>query len=156
MHSCFFGIILLTGPFSCGQVEMSSTPLSRSIINPRSSSSTNSNNTLQDSHYDDNTTDIYDYYDLATSDSDLSNTSVVSAVGIRSLKSDSNSSISPGDAATNGREGHNLTETSTEKKQLPPWAFFPTLPTVTAQDNTDQRIVGGDEALPGEIPWQVL
>ncbi|XP_007239145.2 coagulation factor IXb [Astyanax mexicanus] len=35
------------------------------------------------------------------------------------------------------------------------WAFFPTLPTVTEQSNSDQRIVGGNEATPGEIPWQV-
>ncbi|XP_049598769.1 coagulation factor IX [Syngnathus scovelli] len=36
-----------------------------------------------------------------------------------------------------------------------PWqSFFPTLPSITAKENTDQRIVGGDEAKAGDFPWQ--
>ncbi|KAF3705667.1 Coagulation factor IX [Channa argus] len=145
------------GPFRCGKVELDSTSTSatRSIISPRSLNipsnserSSNSNNTLQESYYLDNLTDIYDYYDSTTSDSELTNTSIVSAIDIRSLKSDSNSSMTVLNSS-------NITETPTEKKQPPPWAFFPTLPTITGQVNNDQRIVGGDEATPGEIPWQV-
>ncbi|KAG7258780.1 hypothetical protein CRUP_014296, partial [Coryphaenoides rupestris] len=34
------------------------------------------------------------------------------------------------------------------------WAFHPTVATITPQDNEEQRIVGGSEAIPGEIPWQ--
>uniref|UniRef100_A0A8C6TMY0 Coagulation factor IX n=1 Tax=Neogobius melanostomus TaxID=47308 RepID=A0A8C6TMY0_9GOBI len=31
----------------------------------------------------------------------------------------------------------------------------PTMPNMTGEKNTDHRIVGGDEATPGQIPWQV-
>ncbi|XP_061902573.1 coagulation factor IXb isoform X1 [Entelurus aequoreus] len=45
---------------------------------------------------------------------------------------------------------------SASNHSAPPLAsFFPTLPSIMARDNSDQRIVGGDLALPGEVPWQV-
>ncbi|KAF7701445.1 coagulation factor IXb [Silurus meridionalis] len=34
------------------------------------------------------------------------------------------------------------------------WDFFPTLPSIKDESNRLQRIVGGLEAIPGEIPWQ--
>ncbi|XP_044077859.1 coagulation factor IXb [Siniperca chuatsi] len=136
-----------TGQFSCGCVN-NSTSVTRSIINPRSSNTThsserkhNSSDTLQD---DINVTQLFDYYEHFENDSDQFKISVDSAVDVRSVKSDSNSSVNSGEASS-------VTKT---KDQLPSWAF-PTLPNITEQVNTDQRIVGGYEANPGEIPWQV-
>ncbi|XP_040907271.1 coagulation factor IXb [Toxotes jaculatrix] len=150
-----------TGPFSCGIVNMSTPSSSRSIINLRSSSTSrasessfNFRGTLLDDYYEDNTTQLYDYYDLPMNDSDRYTNSAASAIDVRSVKSDSSSSINPAEVAMNSSDMSGLTETATEKKQLSSWAF-PMLPTITAERNDDQRIVGGDEAIPGEIPWQV-
>ncbi|XP_045895566.1 coagulation factor IXb [Micropterus dolomieu] len=144
--------------FSCGLVnKVSSTSGTRSIMNPRSSSTThsserkhNSSDTLQDDYYDDdNVTQLYDYYDFPANDSDQFKISAGSAVDVRSMKPDSISSV-----VMNSGETKNVSTKPTEKEQ-PFSAFFPTLPTITEQVNTDQRIVGGNEAIPGEIPWQV-
>lgn len=53
---------------------------------------------------------------------------------------------------------HSATNNVTWKptlSELPSWAFSPTLPTIQKEVATGQRIVGGNEVTPGEIPWQV-
>ncbi|KAM6907886.1 coagulation factor IX-like [Xenentodon cancila] len=147
-----------TGEFSCGQVSLSSSFVPRSFTpqqssNTEISSKTNQdhNRTQQDDYYYDNITLSYDYSDISTNESDPLNLSVDYAINVRSMMSDPPSSVSSADAVSVDAEA-GTDKTPTEKKPL--WAF-PTLPTIKAQGNVDQRIVGGDVALPGEIPWQV-
>ncbi|KAF5883222.1 coagulation factor IX-like, partial [Clarias magur] len=55
--------------------------------------------------------------------------------------------------STNSTELSSATIRSTLGKNN--WDFFPTLPTIIGKTNTEQRIVGGLQTIPGEIPWQV-
>ncbi|XP_062341760.1 coagulation factor IXb isoform X1 [Osmerus eperlanus] len=38
---------------------------------------------------------------------------------------------------------------------LSDWDFYPTLPTILEKTSSDKRIVGGNDVIPGEVPWQV-
>lgn len=88
-----------------------------------------------------NATDLYDYYAQYEDLVSANDSEPLDAPGINAR------SMKPSSADEDVR---NHTETFPE----PYWAR-PTLPTITEQKNTDERIVGGDEAIPGEIPWQV-
>ncbi|XP_061595515.1 coagulation factor IXb isoform X2 [Cololabis saira] len=147
-----------TGEFSCGQVSLPSGSVPRFLTPQHSASSAISpktkqdhNRTHADDYYYDDITLSYDYSDVFTNASDALNISVDYAINVRSMKPDPPLSVSSADAVSVDAEA-GTDKTPTEKKLS--WAF-PTLPTIKAEDNPDQRIVGGDLARPGEIPWQV-
>lgn len=140
-----------TGPFSCGRVILPSRSVTRTFLSPRSSNTTrffeikyNSSDALLDD-YDEEIPLVYDYLDSSMNDSDVLNISQASAADVYSVNSDSDASV---------RKARSVTDSPTQKLQMPSWAF-PTTPTIIAKDNLDQRVVGGDTAIPGEIPWQV-
>uniref|UniRef100_UPI0037E8EBD6 coagulation factor IXb n=1 Tax=Semicossyphus pulcher TaxID=241346 RepID=UPI0037E8EBD6 len=141
-----------TDQFSCGYSGLPVTSDTRSAFIPRSSSMTKSieghnqsSEPLLTDYFDEDLSQILNqYYDYTLNDS-TSNTTIVHK---RSVRSDSGSSVNPEETVDGAKES------SVAGKNMPSWAF-PTSPTITAEENEDHRIVGGDDANLGEIPWQV-
>ncbi|XP_015229379.1 PREDICTED: coagulation factor IX-like [Cyprinodon variegatus] len=144
-----------TGSFSCGIVSLSPGAVTRSLrwaasSNPASSVKTQQNSTSSHQDYYDYYEETEDYPNPPLNASDLSDNSSDSVINIRSVRLSSSSSLNPANTV-NISATTDATKSPLEKYS---WGF-PTLPTITEDKNSDQRIVGGNDAKPGEIPWQV-
>lgn len=143
------------GQFSCGRVNMSSGLNTRSLFSPRSLNTTRNNSSdIFQEEYEDDITALYDYMYSGMNESDLFGSPLASLAESDSGAADSSPTRNKSEAVLSSRKARSATETEVETKESFSWAF-PTLPTITEEQNLDQRIVGGDEAKPGEIPWQV-
>ncbi|XP_062393218.1 coagulation factor IXb [Sardina pilchardus] len=60
-----------------------------------------------------------------------------------------------GTASPVSLEVHSTQQPAVNNWTIPLWHFYPTTKTIIPESSIDERIVGGDEATRGEIPWQV-
>ncbi|KAM6970026.1 coagulation factor IXb [Aplochiton taeniatus] len=135
------------GPFPCGRVSESILTSSRSLltaVEPVGNPPGDFISTQQPEAYDYTAAQLeeYDYTSNQTEP-------VLYAVN------QSDRTGSPGAGESSTPSAAEPSPTAGTGVSLAPWAFFPTLPSIVDRSNTDQRIVGGNEAIPGEIPWQV-
>lgn len=129
---------LPTEPFSCGLVNDTSGSKSKSVLTPRTSNSSQRNHSSNhDDLYDFNLTMFYEYYDTGINDADQVNVAEGSTVDV------------PSDY-----QGDQEIVFDEEDGNSTIWSG-PMQPNGTIEENTDHRIVGGDVAKPGQIPWQV-
>uniref|UniRef100_A0A3P9H2P2 Coagulation factor IX n=1 Tax=Oryzias latipes TaxID=8090 RepID=A0A3P9H2P2_ORYLA len=144
-----------TEEFSCGRVSRSHGSDTRSIQTQQTSNNTftprsvqNASAPQEEDYYDDDKMQLSDYFDLLLNGSDTVNASHKARVKVRSVKPDSGLSTEAEGVA----EG--TAETPLETEQDYSWGF-PTMAPIKLKKVTQTRIVGGDVAYPGEIPWQV-
>lgn len=64
-----------------------------------------------------------------------------------------NSTLNLRSARTRTADGSGASDS--QPTLFPLWDYFDALPNLTAKENHEQRIVGGEEAFPGQLPWQV-